>query len=655
MPEARTLAGWTAADVLRRLLELRGERAADEEPRAYERGESAESLLVELDAMGIAARLVHVPKEELRFLEAPSLIQLEEGSWLLLHAAGGRSIRVEGPKGMQRLRAAALPPQVSGIAVQIMQGLPPGRGIWSRLGTLLSGQRKIAAQAAVAGLVLMLLTLLPPQLTRLMVDRALGRGSASMVALLAAAVVLVTLFQVWTGWLRARAILYVKTRLETTLGHGFLAHLLSLPFSFLSRSTSGQHLQSFMALSNTQDVLTERVLGAAFDVLLALLYVAVLFSIMPAATVAVIVAAVTMAVLAVAVARRQAEWQRKETEAQNEQRDFLVELLTGAATVKATGAEERVLGEWLRRLKSELALTSSRQRAGLWSETGLDLIRQVVTVVLLIWGARLVLDGRTTIGSLLAFLQMSSALFGSIVSLAATYATFALLRPQLATVEEALELQSRPHRAARLPSARTAPVALDQVWFRYEPDGPWILRELDLHVKAGEKRWLRGPSGSGKSTILRLIGGLYPPERGTVRVGGREPSAAGELMIYLPQFVHLYGGSILENLEILSGHAKRDRLMEAAEASGLGAIVAALPMGYETRFVPGAPTLSGGQRQLVALTAVMASDRPLFLLDEALANVDWVSRSWIENSHWFDGKTMIYASHDAGFGADSVR
>jgi ABC-type multidrug transport system fused ATPase/permease subunit len=124
-------------------------------------------------------------------------------------------------------------------------------------------------------------------------------------------------------------------------------------------------------------------------------------------------------------------------------------------------------------------------------------------------------------------------------------------------------------------------------------------------------------------------------------------------MIYLPQLLQLYGGSILENLRLFSGNAPRDRLTEAAEASGLDRLIARWPLGLETIVPSGGVTMSGGERQLVAMTAVMASDRSLFLLDEALVSLDWITRASVEQNRWFEGKTVIFASHD-GFAGEAT-
>jgi ABC-type bacteriocin/lantibiotic exporter with double-glycine peptidase domain len=166
------------------------------------------------------------------------------------------------------------------------------------------------------------------------------------------------------------------------------------------------------------------------------------------------------------------------------------------------------------------------------------------------------------------------------------------------------------------------PAALEDVWFRYGASGPWVLQGYDLRVEPGQKVTLAGPSGSGKTTVLRLLAGLHVPEKGKVLVAGREPREVRHDLLYLPQFVRIFGGSIMDNLRIFSNGAPLEKLTETAGATGLQGLVATLPMGYRTLLPPGGRNLSGGQRQLIALTGALASGRPLLLLDEAMANLD---------------------------------
>lgn len=649
MSEGAALPGMSAQEALARVLRMRGRR---ETRREIGGDRSIEAMLHELDACAIDARVARLGPSDPEFLDPPALVQLEDGSWLLLLREGKRGeVVVEAADGVHRVSADALRAHATEAALQILPEPPADRDIWHRAGALLVDKPRVLAGIAAASLLMILLALVPPQITRLVMDRAIPGGAMSLLNVIAIALIAVTLFQAWTSWLRARAILYLKSRAEAIMESELLAHVLSLPFSFLSGKTTGQLLQGFAGLGAARGMLTDQALGAVADGATAVLYLVVMLVMMPGPTAGVVVVAAVSGTLSLVIGRVQARLQRRETEAQWKQRDFLVELLSGVATVKASGAERRGLQQWLERLRAEYSIRLRRQRISLWYDVGQGVVMQSSNVMLLVWGALLVLRGESSLGSLLAFLQMSSAFIRSVLGLIGTYLTVRLLEPRLAELREilAVDPQPRPRRGA---GARlTGPVVFDNVWFRYRDDGPWVLREFHMEVQPGEKRWLRGPSGAGKSTILRLLSGLYAPERGTVRIGGRDPLAANELMIYLPQLLQLYGGSILENLRLFSGHASRERLLAAAEASGLDALIARLPLGLETIVPSGGMTLSGGERQLIAMTAVMASDRSLFLLDEALVSLDWITRASVEHSRWFDGKTIIYASHDGFAGS----
>ena len=186
---------------------------------------------------------------------------------------------------------------------------------------------------------------------------------------------------------------------------------------------------------------------------------------------------------------------------------------------------------------------------------------------------------------------------------------------------------------------------MEGVWFRYGPERPWVLQGYDLELEAGAHHELEGPSGSGKSTVLRLLAGLLVPERGRVLLAGRPPADLRQDLVYLPQFVRIFGGSVEDNLRLFSSGAPRDRIHATAAATGLAALVAHWPMGYQTLLSPGGRSLSGGQRQLIALTGAMASGRPLLLLDEALANLDPLHaaplRELLHTGPW----TLVSARH----------
>ena len=316
-----------------------------------------------------------------------------------------------------------------------------------------------------------------------------------------------------------------------------------------------------------------------------------------------------------------------------------------AATVKAAGAEVQALDRWSGPFMKAQAWELQRQRRGLCSEVGLDAVRHLLLGALLLEGGRRVLVAELSIGSLFAFLQMAGSLTDTFQTAASLWVAFALGRPQVARAQEILSLEpERP--APPRPVPATLDLRLEDVWFRYGPEAPWVIRGLQLHVAAGSHVGLCRPSGAGKTTTLRLAAGLLEPERGQVLLGGRPPREFRDQVVYLPQAGQIYGVSLLENLRIHSGQAPLEQLMAAASASGLARFAAALPMGYETILAPGGGNISGGQRQLILLTAAMATERRVLILDEAFANLDALGRSEILQGSWLHGKTVLFAGHD---------
>ena len=225
--------------------------------------------------------------------------------------------------------------------------------------------------------------------------------------------------------------------------------------------------------------------------------------------------------------------------------------------------------------------------------------------------------------------------------------SLAVLRPQLAKTQEILKDEPEKRTTRRAVSgARSVPVLMEDVWFRHGPESPWIAKGYSRRFEAGSKQVITGASGFGKSTIIRMLAGLYAPEEGSISIGGMSPQAAANDILYLPQFVNLFSGSIIENLRILSGGAPVARLLQAAELTGLSSFVESLPMSFGTMLVsPGGKNISGGQRQLIALTAAIASERKLLLLDEAMSNLDPILARSIRNVLEALPATIIEARH----------
>jgi ABC-type bacteriocin/lantibiotic exporter with double-glycine peptidase domain len=166
-------------------------------------------------------------------------------------------------------------------------------------------------------------------------------------------------------------------------------------------------------------------------------------------------------------------------------------------------------------------------------------------------------------------------------------------------------------------------------------DAPYVLRDISLTIRPGQKAAIVGRSGSGKSTLAHLLLRLYQPTSGDIFYNG---VAAQHLDVQLLrrqfgvvlQEPFLFSGSIRQNIALPAPDLSLDKIREAAQIAAIHEEIEAMPMGYETRVAEDASTLSGGQRQRLALARALTTSPAILLLDEATSHLDPLTEQEIE-------------------------
>lgn len=188
--------------------------------------------------------------------------------------------------------------------------------------------------------------------------------------------------------------------------------------------------------------------------------------------------------------------------------------------------------------------------------------------------------------------------------------------------------------------------------FRYRPDGPEILRRVDLSINAGEVVGIVGPSGSGKSTLTKLVQRMYVPESGRVLIDGIDLSMVDtawlrrQVGVVLQENI-LFNRSLRENIALADPGMPMERVIEAAKLAGAHEFILSLSDGYDTKIGERGSNLSGGQRQRVAIARALVNNPRILIFDEATSALDYESEKIIQENmrRICKGRTVLIIAH----------
>lgn len=333
----------------------------------------------------------------------------------------------------------------------------------------------------------------------------------------------------------------------------------------------------------------------------------------------------------------------------------LIESLVGLETIKAQCAEGVMQRKWEQSVGFLARIGADLRYLSMSVTNSASSVQQLVTVGMVIIGVYLISEKLMSQGALIACIMLSSralAPFSQIAGLLTQYQNAAMALTSLdKVVDQPVE---RPQTASFVRRERVAgEIEFDHVTFSYPgADSVEVLREVSFRIKPGERVGIIGKVGSGKSTINRLILGLYQPTSGSIKIDGvdirqLDPAELRKAIGYVPQDVTLFYGTLRENITVGMPYVEDHAILQAAELAGLQDLVGGHPKGFDLPIGERGESLSGGQRQSVAIARAMVHEPVMLLLDEPSSSMDFSTEDNLKKrlAQYTQGRTMVLVTH----------
>ncbi|GBU19048.1 MULTISPECIES: peptidase domain-containing ABC transporter [Methylobacterium] len=636
------------------------------------KGMTLRNLVDLAGAMGLATRALRIELKDLGRLKRPCILHWGLNHFVVLAEVRARGIVVHDPaRGRRVLTFAEASREFTGVALEaspasgfVREAATPGLRLRDLFRNL-AGMRPALAQILVLSLGIELVAILMPIAAQIVIDEVVVNGDLDLLLVVAIGLGLLLLVQLVLAVARTWAIMIAGTALNYQWSASLFDHLSRLPLDYFEKRYVGDVISRFGSLSTIQKGLTTDLVQAVLDGLMSIGMLVMLFVYGGWLGFVVVLSTLITTAFRVFAYNAYREGTEESIVAEARQQTHFIETVRGMASVKLLGLRERRRGTWLNQFVVALNARLRLQRLDLVFGRANELLFGADRLILLVLGARAVIDQSMSLGMLVAFLAYRDQFSGRIGSLIESGFKLRMLNVQTDRLSDIVLTEPEEQPAGPSPApppaapeatdggqaaSRAGAVSARDLALRYGDDEPWVFRGLSFDVPAGSSFAITGPSGCGKTTMMKIMMGLIPPSEGAVLVDGRDIRSLGAAayrsrIAGVMQNDGLFAGSIAENISCFDERPDPAWIEECAARAAILEDIRRTPMGFETLVGDMGSTLSGGQKQRVILARALYRRPDILFLDEATSHLDEPTEAAIAEALRSLAMTRIIVAH----------
>ncbi len=496
-----------------------------------------------------------------------------------------------------------------------------------------------------AALLINIFALVMPLFSMNVYDRIVPNNAIDTMWMLALGVFLIFIMDFMMRLLRGHFVDLASARIDVKLSAMIMERVLGMRLEAKPASV-GSFSSNLRSFESVRDFIASATVSALIDFPFAILFLLVITWISWPLVFIPIVGLILGLIYAYVIQHKMHELVETTYRASAMRNASLIESLTSIETIKTQGAEGVIQNKW-ERSTAFLARTSAQMRLLSSSATnGAMTITQVVNVLLVVAGVYLIQDRHLTMGGLIAVTMLGGRAIAPLGQAVGMLMQFQNARMTLETLDKLMaQPVERPDASAFIHRPEIqGEIEFRNVSFSYPGQGEAALQNVSLRITPGEHVVVLGRTGSGKTTLQKLMLGLYQPSDGVVRIDGidlrqLDPADLRRNVGFVGQDATLFYGTLRENISIGAPYADDSAIVQAAETAGLTQFVNRHPKGFDMLIGERGESLSGGQRQEVAIARAVLMDPPVLFFDEPTSAMDF------STEHGFKERLKRFAAH----------